>query len=62
MVGGLRSRLANNLLRFRGEVIALIFGRGGNVLAFAYCVAMVREGLVSFVLVVFNGKGVTRRL
>ena len=59
---GLCSCLANNLLCFRGEVFALIFGRGNNVLAFAYCVAMAREGLVSFVLVGFNGESVTRRL
>ena len=37
-------------------------GLDGTVLAVAYCVAMARDGLVSFVLVGFNGKSVTRRL
>ena len=32
------------------------------MLTFAYCVAMAREGLVSFVLVGFNRESVTRRL
>ena len=62
MVGGLCSRLADNLLCYRGEVFALIFDRGGNVLAFVYRVAMAREVLVLFVLVGFNGESAIRRL